>query len=132
MSASNPTRMTIHRPGGATRAQGISNALFWIEMLLDGGLDGENTAMRVTMDPATMSHWHTHPRGQLLYILSGHGLVQREGEAEQPVRAGDAIWFAPGEMHRHGAVSDSPVSYVSIQAYENGRAVDWFGERSDP
>jgi len=38
---------------------------------------------------------------------------------------GDAVWFAAGEKHWHGAGHDSPFSYLSIQATEAGRNVDW-------
>lgn len=131
MSAANPKTMTIRRPGNAVRsAEGISSAPFWIEMLLDSQTDGENTAMRATLDPGTVTHWHTHPRGQLLHVLSGVGLVQREGQPSQEVKTGDAVWFAPDELHRHGATADSPFGYLSIQGFENGRVVDW-GNREE-
>ena len=126
MSAVNPKTMAIRRPGSAARSpEGISNAPFWVEMLLDSEIDGENTAMRATLDPGTVTHWHTHPRGQLLYVLSGVGLVQRKGESVEEVRTGDAIWFAPDALHWHGATADSPFSYLSIQGFEKGRFVDW-------
>lgn len=126
MSGSNPKFMTIRRTGSAARSpEDISNAPFWVEMLLDGGADGESTAMRATLDPGTIARWHTHPRGQLFYVLSGAGLAQRQGGPVEQVRTGDAVWFAAGEKHWHGATADSPFSYLSIQAAEGGRFVDW-------
>lgn len=122
----NPREMTIRRPGSATRSpEGISTAPFWVEMLLDGSADGENAAMRATLDPGTITRWHTHPRGQLLYVLSGRGLAQRAGGPVEMVQSGDAVWFAGGERHWHGATDDSPFSYLSIQAAENGSFVEW-------
>lgn len=122
----NPERMTVIRPGNAVRsAADIATAPFWVEMLLEGAADGENTAMRASLDPGTITRWHTHPRGQLLYVLSGKGLAQREGDAVEELRTGDAVWFAAGEKHWHGATPDSPFSYISIQATEAGRIVDW-------
>jgi quercetin dioxygenase-like cupin family protein len=122
----NPERMTIQRPGNAVRSPvDIATAPFWVEMLLEGAADGENTAMRASLDPGTITRWHTHPRGQLLYVLSGKGLAQREGGALEELRAGDAVWFAADEKHWHGATPDSPFSYISIQASEAGRIVDW-------
>jgi len=122
----NPERMTIQRPGNAVRSPvDIATAPFWVEMLLEGTADGENTAMRATLDPGTITRWHTHPRGQLLYVLSGKGLAQREGGAVGELLVGDAVWFAAGEEHWHGAGHDSPFSYLSIQATEAGRNVDW-------
>ncbi|RDJ08902.1 cupin domain-containing protein [Rhizobium grahamii] len=122
----NPKHMTIQRPGNAVRSPAdIATAPFWVEMLLEGAADGENTAMRASLDPGTITRWHTHPRGQLLYVLSGKGLAQHEGGAVEELRAGDAVWFATGEKHWHGATPDSPFSYISIQASEAGRIVDW-------
>ncbi|MGO8656520.1 cupin domain-containing protein, partial [Rhizobium ruizarguesonis] len=86
---------------------------------------GQNTAMRATLEPGTITRWHTHPRGQLLYVLSGYGLAQNEGGPVETLRAGDAVWFAPGERHWHGAAGDSPFSYISIQPVENGSIVEW-------
>lgn len=37
----------------------------------------------------------------------------------------DAVWFAPGERHWHGAADDSPFSYISVQPTENGSIVEW-------
>ena len=33
----------------------------------------------VTFAPAARTHWHTHPLGQTIHILSGQGRAQREG-----------------------------------------------------
>jgi quercetin dioxygenase-like cupin family protein len=127
-SASNPGQMMIRRSGERlTRSPtGVSTAPMQVEPLLDGSHDGENTAMRAMLDPGTITNWHAHPRGQLLYVLSGTGLVQSDGSPIITVRQGDSVWFAPGERHWHGAAPDDSFSYISIQAVQDGRAVDWF------
>jgi quercetin dioxygenase-like cupin family protein len=121
-------QMTVRRAGEQVirSPDGISSAPFRIEMLLDSTRDGENTAIRAMLEPGTITRWHTHPRGQLLYVLSGCGLVQRENGPIVPISEGDSVWFSPGERHWHGASPDSPFSYISFQAVENGRSVDWF------
>jgi quercetin dioxygenase-like cupin family protein len=121
-------QMTVRRAGEQVirSPDGIASAPFQVEMLLDSTRDGENTAIRAMLEPGTITRWHTHPRGQLLYVLSGCGLVQRENGPIVPIRAGDSVWFAPGERHWHGSSPDSSFSYISIQAVENGRSVDWF------
>jgi len=123
----NPGEMTIRRAGSAiARApDGIASGPFWAEWLPEGRLDGEMTAMRATLDPGIRTHWHSHPLGQLLYVLHGVGLVQRDGGAEEEVRAGDCVWFAPDERHWHGAAADSVFAYVSIQPVRDGVAVHW-------
>lgn len=124
-----PDEVAIVRAGAATvRApEGISSAPFWVEHLLSGMEDGELSAMRATLDPGVRTHWHSHPRGQLLVALSGVGLLQRQGGDFIEIRAGDAIWFAPNEVHWHGAGHQSVFSYVSIQAMQGGTAVHWLG-----
>jgi quercetin dioxygenase-like cupin family protein len=76
-----PAAMAIRRPGAAiARApEGIASGPFWAEILFDSAREGENTIMRAHVDPGIVTHWHTHPRGQLLYVLSGVGLAQRDG-----------------------------------------------------
>ena len=122
----NPLTMTIRRPGNATRSpESVASSPFWVEMLLEGEVSDENTAMRATLDPGTITNWHTHPRGQLLYAISGNGRAQRDGGPVEELRPGDAVWFAANEKHWHGAAADSPFSYVSIQQTDGERFVDW-------
>jgi len=122
-----PAQMTSRRAGAAVaRApDGIASGPLWVEMLLSSSLEGENTAMRATFDPGIVTHWHSHPRGQILYALSGVGCVQRDGGRIEELRAGDCVWFAPDERHWHGATPDSVFSYISIQAVHQGTAVRW-------
>ncbi|CAN7400114.1 cupin domain-containing protein [Rhizobium rhizogenes] len=117
----------IHRAGASTQRSpdGIASAPFWVEMLVESPEDGGLIAMRCTLEPGTMTHWHTHPHGQILYVLSGVGLAERDGEAAEELRAGDCITFAPDERHRHGATPDSTFAYISIQAVQSGSAVTW-------
>jgi quercetin dioxygenase-like cupin family protein len=124
-----PGQMTILRSGEnlVRSPEGIATAPFQVQMLLDSSRDGDNTAIHARLDPGTITHWHTHPRGQLLYVLSGLGLAQTDGGPIATLREGDSIWFAPGERHWHGAAPDSSFSYISIQAVQDGRSVDWFG-----
>ena len=131
MQAGCPEAMRVVRAGeGITAApEGVSSGAFLVQMLLSSRREGEMTAMRAFVPPGIATHWHSHPRGQLLYVLDGVGRVQREGGDPVEVRAGDAIWFAPDERHWHGAMPDAPFSYLSVQPVKNGTAVDWFGPR---
>jgi len=127
MTTACPPVMTVHRAGsGIARApDGIATGAFLVQMLLSSRTEGEMTAMRAFIDPGVITHWHTHPRGQLLYVLDGVGLVQRDGGDVTEVRAGDAVWFAPDERHWHGAAPESPFSYLSVQPVKGETAVHW-------
>jgi quercetin dioxygenase-like cupin family protein len=133
-----PARMTMRRAGTAiARApEGISSAPFWAELLLESAREGEINVVRATLDPGVVTHWHAHPRGQGLYVLSGVGRAQCEGGAVEEMRAGDFVWFAPDEPHWHGASPDSVFSYLTVQAVRDGTMVHWLGpvalERSLP
>jgi quercetin dioxygenase-like cupin family protein len=127
MDAACPPVMTVHRAGsGVARApDGVANSSFWVEMLLSSRTDGDMTAMRAYIEPGIITHWHSHPRGQLLFVLDGVGRVQRDGGDVIEVRSGDSVWFAPDERHWHGAAPASPFSYVSVQGVKDGTAVRW-------
>lgn len=124
-----PPAMTIFRAGEgiAVAPDGVSSGPFLVQMLLSSRAGGEMTAMRAFVPSGVVTHWHSHPRGQLLFVLDGVGLVQREGGPVSDVHAGDAVWFAPDERHWHGATPASPFSYLSVQPVKNGAAVEWLG-----
>lgn len=125
----NPAEMTIRRAEDPVQLApaGISSGPFRVRHLLEGSQDGETTAMRAMFEPGIVTHWHSHPQGQILLALSGIGNVQAEGQGVEILRAGDCVWFPPDLRHWHGASPDSPFSYVSIQGIARDCAVEWFG-----
>ena len=85
----------------------------------------------VTFEPGARTAWHTHPLGQTLIVISGFGLAQREGGPIEEIRAGDIVWFAPGEKHWHGASPTTAMSHIAIQEMLDGKAVDWMEKVTD-
>lgn len=85
----------------------------------------------VTFDPGARTAWHTHPLGQTLYVLSGCGRAQVWGGDIVEIRAGDVIWFPPGEKHWHGAAPSTSMTHLAIHEALNGSTVDWLEEVSD-
>lgn len=84
----------------------------WNSRLVDG--DAPLTMISVQFAPGARSDWHRHPEGQVLYVLSGSGIVQNEDGSTVKISAGDVVHAPPGELHWHGARSDSPMSHLSI------------------
>jgi quercetin dioxygenase-like cupin family protein len=82
-------------------------------------------AVTIDFEPGARTAWHTHPAGQTLYVLSGSGLAQVWGGPVQSIKAGDTVWFEPGEKHWHGAATDSAMSHLAVQEFHEGRTVDW-------
>lgn len=80
----------------------------------------------VRFTPGARTAWHTHPRGQTLYVKDGIGHVGRRDSPVQEVRPGDVIYIEPTEERWHGATPDRFMAHVAIQeADDTGRVVTW-------
>jgi quercetin dioxygenase-like cupin family protein len=86
---------------------------------------------QVTFEPGARTAWHTHPLGQTLIVTSGLGRVRREGGPVEEIRAGDVVWFAPGERHWHGASPNVAMTHIAIQEALDGKVVEWMEPVSD-
>jgi len=83
-------------------------------------------AASVHFTPGARTAWHTHPNGQTIFVTEGAGLCQRRGGAVEVIRAGDRVFFEPGEEHWHGAAPDRFMTHVAMhQLDETGSAVSW-------
>jgi quercetin dioxygenase-like cupin family protein len=85
----------------------------------------------VTFEPAARTAWHTHPLGQTLIVTFGCGRAQREGGPIEEIRAGDVVWFEPGEKHWHGASPTTAMTHIAIAEALDGKAVEWMEKVSD-
>jgi quercetin dioxygenase-like cupin family protein len=85
----------------------------------------------VTFEPGARTAWHTHPLGQTLYVVSGFGRVQSWGGPVLDIRAGDSVWFEPGEKHWHGAGPANSMTHIAMQEALDGVAVEWMEHVSD-
>ncbi|WP_246587827.1 (R)-mandelonitrile lyase [Alteromonas lipotrueiana] len=79
----------------------------------------------VEFEAGARTAWHTHPKGQTLIIISGKGLVQREGSETRAMLPGNVITIAPNTRHWHGAAPDSKMSHIAISPPDNGETVTW-------
>ncbi len=86
----------------------------------------------VRFTPGARTAWHHHPKGQMLYVTDGIGLVATRTGGVQEIRPGDVIQIAPGEDHWHGATPDRFMAHVAMQeADENGQVVTWLEHVTD-
>ena len=87
---------------------------------------------RVLFEPGARTNWHTHPEGQILYVVSGTGRVQEEGENVQDIQAGDTVYIAPDEKHWHGASPDTFMVHMAISpALHTDGATEWLEPVTD-
>jgi quercetin dioxygenase-like cupin family protein len=118
--------MNITRSGDAPSAVGPAD---WftgrvrIDSPFKGG--GALSGATVTFEPGARTAWHTHPLGQTIIVISGLGLVQREGGPVEQIRPGDCVFFEPAEKHWHGASQSCAMAHIAIAEAKDGQVVDW-------
>ena len=89
-------------------------------------------ASHVRFTPGARTAWHTHPKGQTLYVTDGVGYVCRRGGTPETIRPGDVVYIEPGEEHWHGATENHLMAHVAMQeADENGHVVTWLQHVTD-
>src|SRR5213075_3467428 len=90
------------------------------------------SASSVHFTPGARTAWHTHPKGQTIWVTEGIGLCQREGAPIEVIRPGDRVFFEPGENHWHGAASTRLMTHIAMQlADDSGSPVSWGRQVSD-
>ena len=83
-------------------------------------------AASVHFTPGARTAWHTHPNGQTIYVTEGVGRCQSRDGAVETIRAGDRVFFAPGEEHWHGATPDRFMTHIAIQEVgDDGNPATW-------
>jgi quercetin dioxygenase-like cupin family protein len=68
----------------------------------------------VQFDSGARTNWHTHSGPQWLLVVEGRIRVQTEGNRPQDVESGDAVVFAPGEKHWHGAAPGARGVHLAV------------------
>ncbi|TVQ57323.1 MAG: cupin domain-containing protein [Rhodobacteraceae bacterium] len=126
--------MILH-PAGARPTRRASPDYFtgdvWQDPVIEAPEPARVVALRVAFAPGARTHWHTHPLGQTLHVLSGVGRFQTWGEAVRVIRPGDTIWIPPGEKHWHGAAPDVAMVHLAMQERLDGSQATWLEPVSD-
>jgi len=85
----------------------------------------------VAFQAGARSAWHTHPKGQLLVVTEGAGLIQEWGQPLRRIQKGDVIWTPAGVKHWHGASPSATMTHTAIQESLNGKNVEWLEKVTD-
>ena len=86
----------------------------------------------VRFAPGARTAWHTHPKGQTLYVTDGIGWVATRNGGTREIRPGDVVHIEPGEEHWHGATADRFMAHVAVQqADDAGEVVTWLDHVTD-
>jgi 4-carboxymuconolactone decarboxylase len=78
-------------------------------------LENEGAAVtRRRFETGARTAWHSHPRGQLLFVQQGRARVQKRGEPFRDLGPGESDYTGPDVIHWHGATSSSPLIHVAV------------------
>jgi len=100
------------------RTGGIFTDTVEYKLLVDRTVGSEEfTGGIVTFPPGVRNKFHIHNHEQILYILSGKGIVATEKE-ERVVTVGDIAIIPANENHWHGATKDSTFSHLYFTSAE--------------
>lgn len=104
----------------------------WVDEIAVGAEPSRARLFRVSFNPGARTAWHTHPLGQVLHVLTGSGLVQKDGEAIQEIHPGDTVMIEPGARHWHGAAAGNTMVHLAMQEVDaKGASVTWLEHVSD-
>jgi quercetin dioxygenase-like cupin family protein len=84
------------------------------------------SASSVHFTPGARTAWHTHPKGQTIFVTEGIGLAQRRGGPIELIRPGDRVFFEPGEDHWHGAAPNRFMTHLAmLEVDDEGSSATW-------
>lgn len=105
----------------------------WQQVMVDIPAPGMKVLL-VFFEPGARTAWHTHPEGQVLYVVAGNGRVKKvdeAGEQAYEIGPGDIVHIAPGEKHWHGASPKSVMAHIAINPNNTGKETHWLEKVQD-
>ena len=106
-------------------------AWFEGEVHMEAVHDGSTLSVRqgrVTFTNGGRTRWHLHQGDQVLYFVSGLGMVEERDGVLIECEAGDIVHVDGGVVHRHGARPGTSTTHVAITAGDT----TWDGDADFP
>jgi quercetin dioxygenase-like cupin family protein len=126
--------MDIHPCGSVPSRRGPADSftgVVWQEPIIEAPAPARVRSGLVRFEPGARTHWHTHPLGQTLFVVSGAGRVQTWGGKVREIKGGDVVWIPPNEKHWHGAAPTTNMVHVAMQEALDGKHVTWMEPVTD-
>jgi quercetin dioxygenase-like cupin family protein len=118
-------------PKGDKLENGYFTGDAYLMPLLGKDKNNEFAIGNVTFEAGARTNWHTHPKGQVLVVLSGKGYYQEKGKAAQLIQKGDVINIPENVEHWHGASAEQGMSHMAITNYLGEENVVWLKPVTD-
>ncbi|GAA4051654.1 hypothetical protein GCM10023063_44640 [Arthrobacter methylotrophus] len=84
-----------------------------LEMMLEAAQGSEPDIARVHFNDGAVTNWHSHPGGQLLYLVSGTGRVGSSAGEHVNLQPGTLVQTPENEDHWHGADAGSNAVWLA-------------------
>ena len=121
--------MEITRAGSQPSAKGPGDwftGTVRIDPLFQAPGPARAAGAAVTFEPGARTAWHTHPKGQTIWVTEGVGLCQCRGRSIEVIRPGDRVFFEPGEDHWHGAAPTRFMTHLAmLEVDDEGNPATW-------
>ncbi|NKX51221.1 cupin domain-containing protein [Arthrobacter deserti] len=83
-------------------------------MMLEASQGTEPDIARVHFSDGAVTNWHSHPGGQLLYLVSGTGRVGNNDGGHTGITPGTLVQTPAGEDHWHGADEGANAVWLAV------------------
>ena len=103
----------------------------FLKPLLAKGKNNDFALGSVTFEPGARTHWHTHPKGQVLIVTEGEGFYQQRGKPAQRIKKGDVVNIPEIVEHWHGATATTKMIHIAITNYQREQNATWLKPVSD-
>ena len=78
-------------------------------------MDGKDlSAARRRFEPGARTAWHSHDKGQLLWVEDGRMRTQKKGGPVRELGAGESDYTGPHVAHWHGATPGQALVQINI------------------
>ncbi|MFE1798151.1 cupin domain-containing protein [Streptomyces sp. NPDC059517] len=86
----------------------------------------------VRFTPGARTNWHSHAKGQVLYVTDGVGLVGTRDGSVVRIGAGETVKCPAGEEHWHGATDTTLMAHIAMVVGDGcGDGTSWLEPVTD-
>src|SRR5579859_1612184 len=119
------TAQTAIFPKGNPQPPEYFTGAAFLYPLLSKDKNNEFALGSVTFEPGARTHWHTHPKGQVLIVIEGEGIYQEKDKPARHLKKGDVVNIPENVEHWHGAAAHSKFVHIAITNYKGEQNVVW-------
>lgn len=131
----NQNKMNENNTSLFPKGEKLSNDWFsgnaFLQPLLARDKNNDFALGSVTFEAGARTHWHTHPKGQVLIITEGEGFYQEKGKPAQRIKKGDVVNIPENVEHWHGATANTKMVHIALTNYEGEQNVTWLKPVTD-